>query len=76
MTARLINVPEEQLEKPLVARIVSTDGAVNIERDFARKGEEWTLTTEPLPPNSYRVTVLTDENAADAPAPVHDIFVV
>ena len=75
MTAKLINVPEEQRKAP-TARITTEEGVEVVKRKFAGENDEWELVTDPLPPGCYRVTVLTDEFAAGAPLPVNDIFLV
>ena len=75
MTARLINVSVQQNKAP-IARIVTEEGALVLERAFAAANDEWEFVVHPIPPGFYRVTVWTDELGTGAPSPVHDIFVV
>lgn len=75
MAVRLINVSDQE-RKPPIARITNTEGVLVMDRQFVPANDQWELVADPLPSGSYRVTVLTDEFAAGAPAPVHDIFLV
>lgn len=48
----------------------------SIERKFTPDKQNWVMTTDPLEPGLYRVTVQTDNTGEDAPNPVHNLFEV